>query len=126
MTEFLARINAVRVTAEDLLRAQEDMARLALRENGAEAAAMAVAERFGNDPEPMKAAAVIFRLEALQRLLGAGPAVGLGQDPEAEPPRAWFEAAARCRLVARDGESRFDAAEFRRIAAQAMGVAGHA
>ncbi len=119
MTEFLARINAVRVTAEDLLRAGDDMARSALREEGAEAASIAIAERFGSDPEPLKAAAVIFRLEALQRLLGAE----LG---ETEPPRAWFEAAARCRLVARDGESRFDAAEFRRIAAQAVGVVGNA
>ena len=126
MTEFLARINAVRVTAEDLIHARDALERFALDAHGLEAASIAIAERFGSDPEPMKAAAVIFRLEALQRLLGAGPAAGLGQDPEAEPPRAWFEAAARCRLVARDGESRFDAAEFRRIAAQAMGVAGHA
>ena len=126
MSAFLARINAVRVTAEDLLRAGDDMARSALREEGAEAASMAIAERFGNDPEPMKPAAVIFRLEALQRLLGAGLAAGPDEARDGEPPRALFEAAARCRIVAHEGESRFDPAEFGRIAAQAAGVAGNA
>ena len=127
MGEFLARINAVRVTAEDLIRAQEDIGRLALDAHGPEAASIAIAERFGNDPEPMKAAAVIFRLEALQRILGAGLAADLDEARcEDALSRAVFEAAARCRLVARDGESRFDPAEFRRVAAQADGVAGNA
>ena len=127
MGEFLARINAVRVTAEDLIRAQEDIGRLARDAHGPEAASIAIAERFGNDPEPMKAAAVIFRLEALQRILGAGLAADLDEARCADAlSRAVFEAAARCRLVVRDGESTFDPTEFRRIATEALGVAGNA
>jgi hypothetical protein len=126
LNEFLARINAVRVTAEDLIHARDALKRFALDAHGLEAASIAIAERFGSDPEPMKAAAVIFRLEALQRLLGAGLAAGPDEARDGEPPRALFEAAARCRIVAHEGESRFDPAEFGRIAAQAAGVAGNA
>ena len=129
--DYLDRLNRVAVTAEDLMAAQDDIGRLARGERDFESVSIVVAERFAEDLQPMKPAAVLFRLQALQKIVGAGGAAGFVEDG---PPqdgyslaaRAVFEAAARCRLQSQDDDLHFDLSEFQRLAMEAAEVVGRA
>ncbi len=129
--EYLDRLNRVTVTAEDLVAAQDEIGRLARGERDFESVSIVIAERFAEDREPMKPAAILFRLQALQKIIGAGGAVGFiengsPQDGYSLTARAVFEAAARCRLHSQDDDLHFDLGEFRRLAMEATKVAGRA
>ena len=129
--DYLDRLNRVAVTADDLVAAHDEIGRLARSERDSENISIVVAERFAEDGPPMKPAAVLLRLQALQTIIGAGGAVGF---IEAGSPqhgyglamRAVFEAAARCRLHSHGDEPHFDSDEFRRLAMEATEVQGQA
>ena len=113
-TELAARVNAVAVSAEDLLRVAAVVHRLDPERRDWRAQALCARRLFGNDRE--KALAVTVRLEAMTRLISAGsvPEPFAGETPHGIPVLAEsvFQAAAAERLLGDAAGCRFDADAF--------------